>query len=65
MVNGQYKDATIKLFLKSDERRIIRLINYIRGTNYPEDMKLSDNTLETPVYRGGCTMIYRFVTTMS
>lgn len=52
MVNGQYKDATIKLFLKSDERRIIRLINYIRGTNYPEDMKLSDNTLETPVYMG-------------
>ncbi len=50
MINEQYKDATIKLFLKSDERRIIRLINYIRGTNYPEDTKLSENTLETPVY---------------
>lgn len=50
VINSQLKDATIKLFLKEKDSRLIRLINSIRNTNYPEDLKISENTLETPVF---------------
>lgn len=50
MINRQYKDATIKLFLTQGKGRLVRLVNSICGTNYPEDISVTDNTLEAPVF---------------
>lgn len=50
MINKQYKDATIKLFLTSEKGRLIRLVNSVWGTNYPEDTDIQENTLDTPVF---------------
>lgn len=50
MVNKQYKDATIKLFLTSEKGRLIRLVNSVWGTNYSEDTDIEENTLDTPVF---------------
>ena len=52
MVNHQYKDATIKLFLTQKEGRLVRLVNSICGTSYPDDTPIADNTLGNVVFNG-------------
>lgn len=49
-MNREYKDTTIKLFLMEEKGRLVRLVNSIFGTQYPEDIDITDNTLQAPVF---------------